>query len=65
MEYAVIGDVANRASRYCAGAREGEILISPDMHQWVWNLVNAEQTTIETKHEGAFTAYRIKSKDES
>jgi adenylate cyclase len=60
MEYAVIGDVANRASRFCAGAREGEVLISPEVHQWVWNLVTAEQTTIETKHEGNFTAYRIK-----
>lgn len=59
MEYAVIGDVANRASRYCAGANEGEILISPEVHQWVWNLVTAEQTTIETKHEGNFKAYRI------
>ncbi|MBV9210748.1 MAG: FHA domain-containing protein [Acidobacteria bacterium] len=65
MEYAVIGEVANRASRYASGAREGEILISPEMHQWVWNLVAAEQTTIETKHEGAFTAYRIQSKDEA
>lgn len=59
MEYAVIGDVANRASRYCAGAEEGQILISPEVHQWVWNLVSAEQTTIQTKHEGEFTAYRI------
>lgn len=64
MEYTVIGDVANRASRYSAAAREGEILISPEVHQWVWNLVTAEQATIETKHEGPFTAYRIKSKDE-
>jgi adenylate cyclase len=64
MEYAVIGDVANRASRYSAAAREGEILISPEVHQWVWNLVTAEQTNIETKHEGPFTAYRIKSKEE-
>jgi adenylate cyclase len=60
MEYAVIGEVANRASRFCSGAGEGEILISPEVHQWVWNLVSAEQTTIETKHEGNFTAYRIK-----
>ena len=59
MEYAVIGDVANRASRFCAGAAEGEVLISPEVHQWVWNLITAEQTTIETKHEGNFTAYRI------
>lgn len=60
MEYAVIGDVANRASRFCSGAGEGEVLISPEVHQWVWNLVTAEQTSIETKHEGNFTAYRIK-----
>ena len=60
MEYAVIGDVANRASRFCAGASEGEVLISPEVHQWVWNLVTAEQTIIETKHEGNFNAYRIK-----
>ena len=60
MEYTVLGDVANRASRYCGGAGEGEILISPEVHQWVWNLVMAEQTSIATKHEGNFTAYRIK-----
>jgi adenylate cyclase len=59
MEYTVLGDVANRASRYCAGAGEGEILISPDAHQWVWNIIMAEQTSIATKHEGNFTAYRI------
>jgi adenylate cyclase len=64
MEYAVVGDVANRASRYGAAAREGEVLISPQVHQWVWNLVTAEQTSIETKHEGNFIAYRIKSKEE-
>ncbi len=63
MEYAVIGDVANRASRFCAGAKEGEVLISPEVHQWVWNLVSAEQTTIQTKHEGEFTAYRIKEQE--
>ena len=63
MEYAVIGDVANRAARFCAGAAEGEVIISPEVHQWVWNLVTAEQTTIETKHEGNFTAYRIKEQE--
>lgn len=59
MEFTVLGDVANRTSRYCAGAGAGEILISPEVHQWVWNLVTAEQTSIDTKHEGVFTAYRI------
>lgn len=60
MEFTVIGDAVNRASRYCDGAHGGEILISPEVHQWVWNFIEAEQTNITTKHEGNFTAYRVK-----
>jgi adenylate cyclase len=60
MEYTVIGDTVNRASRYCDGADGGEVLISSELYQWVWNLVEAEQTIIATKHEGNLTAYRIK-----
>ena len=60
MEYTVIGDTVNRASRYCDGADGGEVLISSELYQWVWNLVEAEQTTIATKHEGNLTAYRVK-----
>ncbi|HXM36628.1 MAG TPA: adenylate/guanylate cyclase domain-containing protein, partial [Pyrinomonadaceae bacterium] len=60
MEYTVIGDAVNRASRYCDGADGGEILISADLFQWIWNLVEAEQTSIATKHEGNLSAYRIK-----
>jgi len=59
MEFTVIGDTVNRASRYCDGARGGEVLISPEVHQWVWNAVEAGQTSIATKHEGNLTAYRI------
>lgn len=60
MEFTVIGDAVNRASRYCDGARAGEVLISPELHQWVWDQIDAEPTSIETKHEGTLTAYRIK-----
>jgi class 3 adenylate cyclase len=60
MEFTVIGDTVNRASRYCDGAPGREILISPEVYQLVWNLIEVEQTEISTKHEGTFTAYRIK-----
>lgn len=60
MEFTVIGDAVNRASRYCDGASRGEVLISPEVYQWVFNIIEAEQTAIATKHEGDLTAYRIK-----
>jgi adenylate cyclase len=60
MEFTVIGDVVNKASRYCTGAAKGEVLISPAVHARVWQIVQIEQTSIETKHEGNFPAYRVK-----
>jgi adenylate cyclase len=60
MEFTVIGDVVNRASRYCSAAKAGEILISPELYQRVWQRVEASQTTIQTKHEGPLPAYRVK-----
>ena len=59
MEYTVIGDAVNRGARYCAAAAENEVLISPEIHEHVWRLVEAEQTTITTKHEGDLLAYRV------
>jgi adenylate cyclase len=59
MEYTVIGDAVNRGARYCAAASENEVLISPEMHEHVWRLVEAEQTAISTKHEGDLIAYRV------
>jgi adenylate cyclase len=59
MEFTVIGDAVNRASRYCAAAGEGEVLISPEMHEHVWRLVEADETTIATKHEGNMVGYRV------
>lgn len=59
MEFTVIGDVVNKATRYCTAAAKGEILMSPEMHERVWRMVQIEQTTIKTKHEGNFLAYRV------
>jgi adenylate cyclase len=55
----VIGDAVNLASRYCDGARGGEILISPQVYQWVWKTAYVEPTSINTKHEGDLSAFRL------
>jgi adenylate cyclase len=59
MEYTVIGDTVNFSARYCSAAAGGEILASPQVHQRVWDCVDAEKTTVPTKHEGDLVAYRI------
>jgi adenylate cyclase len=59
MEFTIIGDAVNRASRYCDGAKGGEVLISPEIHQRAWNTVEAQQVSIPTKHEGDLVAYRV------
>ena len=61
MEFTVIGDAVNRTARYCDGAQAGEVLISPEVHQRVYKIVRVEATTITTKHEGDFDAYRVKA----
>ena len=61
MEYTVIGDAVNRASRYCDGAAGGEILISPEVYQRVWKSVDVRQTSVPTKHEGDLIAYQVNS----
>ena len=52
MELTIIGEAVNWTSRYCDGAAGGEILISRALHQHLWRHVDAEFTTIQTKHEG-------------
>jgi class 3 adenylate cyclase len=59
MEFTVIGDAVNKASRYCAAASAGEVIVSPELHQHVWKIAKAEAITIDTKHEGALPAYRV------
>ena len=50
MEYTVIGDTVNRASRYCDGAGPGEIVISEAVYEHVYRLVKVRTKTIKTKH---------------
>ncbi len=50
MEYTVIGDVVNRASRYCDGAGPDEIIISETVFKHVSDLVEATPRSISPKH---------------
>jgi adenylate cyclase len=59
MEFAVVGEAVDRAARYGAAAAVHEVLISPEMNERVRESVETEQTTIQTKHEGDFVAYRV------
>ena len=61
LEFTVIGDAVNRASRFCDGAQRGEVVISPEVYQRVFKLVRAEKTTIATKYEGDLTADRVRA----
>jgi hypothetical protein len=36
-----------------------QVLISPEVHERVWRLVEVEATTITAKHEGEMRAYRV------
>ncbi|PQV64971.1 adenylate cyclase [Abditibacterium utsteinense] len=55
----VIGDAVNRAGRYCDGARAGEIMLSPQVYQWVWKGVEAAPAQIVTKHGETLPAFRL------
>ncbi len=50
IEYTVIGDTVNQASRYCDGAGPGEIVISKKVYERVYRLVDVKPKTIKTKH---------------
>ena len=52
MEYTVIGDTVNRASRYCSGAKRGETIISPQVYEYVKGLVDVEPRLVTSKHPG-------------
>jgi adenylate cyclase len=63
MEYTVIGDTVNRASRYCDGADRGEVIISPAVYKYVSGLVDVVPKTIKSKRPGTepdLEAYVVK-----
>ena len=60
MEFTVIGEAVNRATRYCEGAGPGDIVMSAQVHQWVWRIVQSEPVTINVKHEGPLPALRLR-----
>lgn len=59
LEYTVIGDAVNRASRICSAAGANEILLSADFHKHVWREAEVEPREIPTKHEGTWSAFRV------
>lgn len=50
LEYTVIGDTVNQASRYCDGAAAGEIVISREVYQYVHHMVKIRSKIIRSKH---------------
>ncbi len=62
MGFTVIGDAVNRTARYCEGANAGEVVISSELYQRVWRIIqHAEPVTIDTKDKEHLTAYLVKS----
>jgi adenylate cyclase len=64
MEYTVIGDTVNRATRYCDGAGKDEVIISPEVYAQVKELVEVAPKLITTKHpevEPDLPAYVVKA----
>jgi adenylate cyclase len=59
IQFAVIGDAVNGASRYADGAGAGEVLVSPEVHQRVFMLVQSKPMRIQSKHEGELHAFRV------
>ncbi len=64
LEYTVIGDTVNKASRYCDGAKGGEIVFSPELFDALGGTVQATPSIIQTKHEGEQRACVLKCKSE-
>lgn len=59
LEFTVIGDAVNKASRISDGAGPAEILVSPALHEAVKNRFDFKKSEIETKHEGTFEVWSL------
>jgi len=59
LEFTVVGDAVNRASRFCAAAGANEIILSSEFLKHVWREVEVESRDVPTKHEGTWAAFRV------
>jgi adenylate cyclase len=59
LEFTVVGDAVNRASRFCAAAGANEIIVSSEFLKHVWREVDVEARDVPTKHEGTWAAFRV------
>lgn len=61
MEFVALGGGITRASHYCKGAHDGEVLIGPEVYQKVFKIIEADRATVSHKELGEFHCYRVKS----
>ncbi len=61
MEFIAFGAGIVRASHYCRGAHDGEVLIGPEVYQKVFKIIEADRATVSHKELGEFHCYRVKS----
>jgi adenylate cyclase len=60
--YTAVGDPVNRTARYCAAAKPGEVLISPELYERVWRIIReAEPITVDAKFEEHLPTYRLEA----
>jgi adenylate cyclase len=59
LEFTVIGDTVNKASRYCDGAQPGEILLGPTTWAAVQEEFACVPRGVPTKHEGELEGYLL------
>jgi adenylate cyclase len=59
LEFTVVGDAVNRASRFCSAAGANEIILSSEFLKHVWHEVEVEPREVPTKHEGTWSAFRV------
>ena len=62
MAFTAIGQAVNRATRYCDGANPGEVVISNELYEHVWGLIqHAEPVTVADKGNERLSGYLVKS----
>lgn len=59
LEFTVIGDTVNKASRYCDAAQAGEIVLGPLTHEAIAGEIPATPRMIATKHESELPAFVV------